>query len=531
MAVIYRKYRPQKFDEVSGQENIIKILKGSMKRNKIGHAFLFSGPRGVGKTTIARILSKAINCEKLSKDFEPCGKCSACVEINENKSLDFTEIDAASNRGIDEIRQLREAVNFSPSKNKYRVYILDEAHMLTKEAFNALLKTLEEPPEHAVFILATTEANKIPATVASRCQRFDFSRLTADEIIKRIDFLAKKEGILTEKSAVEAIAKNCEGCIRDAESVFEQVASLNNKKVLLSDIEEMLGVPDVALIRGFAKEIIEKDTMAAIQTVDKILCAGKDLFIVTASLISYLRNILIIKIDDSLEEIALKEYSSDEVAFMKELAQKISANDLISAIKILTEAHEKMKYSDFPQVCLEIAVAEITLKNIDSNQCLPNSKKDVMTKDSNEDNAEKEALLKSEIASEGEKDILKLAQEQWSEILSQVKTKNQSVYAFLKTCSPACILKNNLHVATNYQFYKERLNVTQSRIVIEKALNDVLRNNLGFRCMMEKELKEMGVEVLEVRVQKQEAREKGGEDLLSEALKMFGGQETAEETA
>lgn len=531
--VIYRKYRPQRFEDVTGQENIIKILKGALKRNNIGHAYLFSGPRGTGKTTIARIFSKTINCEKPDRDFEPCGKCGACMEIAAGKSLDFVEIDAASNRGIDEIRQLRDGINFSPAKNKYRVFILDEAHMLTKEAFNALLKTLEEPPEHAIFILATTEINKIPATIISRCQKFDFGRLSIDKIARRLAFLSKEEGISAEKEALEIIARNCEGCLRDAESLLGQIASLNQGKVSLLDAQELLGLPDPEFIKDFSRKVLEKNAPEAMRLVDKILETGKDLFAVSSSLISYLRGVLMIKISPELEEIVLKNFTGDDLDFMKELARLSEIKDLIFAIKTLAENQEKIKRSEFPQISLEIAIAEITLGISSYDQLLPNMGKDDSIK--SEKGAKKEepaAPARAAQSSSGdESGILESAREKWEDILFQVKEKNTSVFAFLKTCAPACILNNNLHFATNYQFYKERLNTTQSRMIIESVLKDVLHleKSVGFKCLMEEELKEMGVEVKSLKIESKKSKTESGsvvgkqDDLIAEALKMFGG--------
>jgi DNA polymerase-3 subunit gamma/tau len=224
--VLYRKYRPQVFADVVGQEHIVQTLTNAVSSGIISHAYLFSGPRGSGKTTVARLLAKSLNCQNRKEgEFEPCNKCSSCLEIMENRSLDLLEIDAASHRGIDEMRELRDGIKFAPAKSKYKIFIIDESHQLTKEAANALLKTLEEPPSHAIFILATTEIHKMIPTIISRCQRFDFRRLTLPEIVKKLEFVAKKEGVKTDKAALELIALSAAGSIRDAESILGQVLS------------------------------------------------------------------------------------------------------------------------------------------------------------------------------------------------------------------------------------------------------------------------------------------------------------------
>jgi len=366
--VLYRKYRPQTFKEIIGQEHIVKIISNAILNNMVSHAYLFSGPRGSGKTTIARILAKAVNCrERKSDEFEPCNKCSSCVEIIENRSLDVIEIDAASNRGIDEIRELRDGIKFSPVKEKYKVFIIDESHQLTKEAFNALLKILEEPPSHVIFILATTEIHKMIPTIVSRCQRFDFKKLTVSEIIKRLKFICQKENVNIDNSVFEMIALNSGGSIRDAESLLDQVLTFSigfnkDKIIKASDIKELFGIVDINFISSFVDFLIDKKTSEAINVINEIFERGYDISEFLKSLINYLRNIMIMKINPNIINHVIIGFTKEEQEKIRSQSEKIKSEELQSFLNIFIETENKMKYSSISQLPLELAVIDITLK-------------------------------------------------------------------------------------------------------------------------------------------------------------------------
>jgi DNA polymerase-3 subunit gamma/tau len=359
--VFYRKYRPQKFSEFIGQEHVVRTLTNAISQEMISHAYLFSGPRGSGKTTLARIFAKAINCQNRKKgEFEPCNQCSSCLEITEGRSMDLIEIDAASHRGIDEVRELRDGIVFVPTKSKYKVYIIDEAHQITKDAANALLKTLEEPPPFAVFILATTEVHKMIPTILSRCQRFDFKKLTIKEILKKLEFICQKEKIDIEKPALELIALNSDGSMRDAEGILDQVFTLfGKKKIELSDVKGILGMVEVKSVSDLIDFLLKKDSKGAIEFLNQLLEKGIDLEEFSKVLINYLRQILILKIMGTENNPFLAGFSQEEIQKMKEQSEKISQDQLNKLLQVFLEAQNKIKFSPIPQLPLELAIVEM----------------------------------------------------------------------------------------------------------------------------------------------------------------------------
>ena len=365
---LYRKYRPKVFKEIIGQEHIVRTLTNAISSGIISHAYLFSGPYGTGKTTIARLLAKALNCQN-RENYEPCNKCSSCLEINQGRSIDLIEIDAASHRGIDEIRELREGIRFVPTKSKYKVFIIDEASQLTKEAANALLKILEEPPAHAIFILATTEAHKMISTIISRCQRFDFWKLTLAQIIKRLEIISQKEKIKIEKQALEIIALNSKGSIRDAEGLLDRSLAMagllkKSQEIKTEDIKQFLGIIDVRLIAQMIDFILERKTTEAINFLNEIIKKGNDLQQFSKSLINYLRQCLIFKIVglQSKENQIITGLTKEEFEKLQIQANAFEEKELNYILNLFLEAENRMKYSSIPQLPLELAIIEITQK-------------------------------------------------------------------------------------------------------------------------------------------------------------------------
>lgn len=361
--VLYRKYRPQAFSEVIGQEHVVKTLTNAIAGKLISHAYLFSGSRGSGKTTIARLLAKAINCEnRKDGEFESCQKCLSCLEIKEGRSMDLIEIDAASHTGVDEIRELTEGIKFVPTRAKYKVFILDEAHQLSKGATSALLKTLEEPPSHAIFILATTELHKILPTIVSRCQHFDFRKLTLPEIVKELEIVSGKEKVKIEKAALELIAINSGGSLRDALSLMDQVLTFNvtGKEITAKEIKNLLGLVETALVGQFCEFLFLKKAKETIDFLNEIADKGQDLQEFAKSLINYLRQGLILKIMGGIDSSnpIIAGLTKEEMLKLQNQTVNMKEEELQKTIELFLDAENKMRYSFIPQLPLELAIVQ-----------------------------------------------------------------------------------------------------------------------------------------------------------------------------
>lgn len=362
---IYRKYRPTSFKDLFGQDMVAHILREAAKQDKLAHAYLFAGPRGTGKTTTSRIIAKIANCLTRASDAsfrargEPCNECRACQEIDEGHSMDVIEIDAASNRGIDEIRALKENIRAFPVSSRYKVFIVDEAHQLTKDAANALLKTLEEPPEHVIFILATTEADKIPATILSRTQQFYFKHAPLEMIVKKLAHIAKQEHIKISADAIELVASSAEGSFRDAESLLDQLVAFGDKDITVEEVEGMVGKVGFAKLSGFAELLLAKDAKGALQSLSEIEDGGYNLPQFTKDLIQYLRRAMVLKYNPDMKDMFRAEVMGEHLTKLEAHA-KLFLDSHIELLKRLIAAYGQMRYSQFPIIPLEVAIVEGT---------------------------------------------------------------------------------------------------------------------------------------------------------------------------
>ena len=354
---LYRKFRPMTFSEMVGQEHITRTLRNQIVAGRVGHAYLFNGGRGTGKTSAAKILARAINCLN-PKDGEPCNECEICKGAISGSLTDIVEMDAASNNSVEDIRNIREEVNFLPTKAKYRVYIIDEVHMLSTGAFNALLKTLEEPPEHVKFILATTEPQKLPATILSRCQRFDFKRISNEDIIKRLEIVAKESNIEITQSALNIIAVLSEGAMRDALSILERCVQDGENKIDEDKIKDLVGIPKITIVNGITNAIIEYNVDEALNNIDEVLNEGKDITNLIWEIIKYVKDILVYKSSKKLEL-----YTKEELEQIKNISEKVSKERLISLVYQLSELESNIKWSTQKNIMFQAGIINLCNEN------------------------------------------------------------------------------------------------------------------------------------------------------------------------
>ncbi len=519
--VFARKYRPQNFDEIVGQEHITTTLKNAILQNRIAHAYLFAGPRGIGKTSTARIFSKALNCEK-GPATTPCNKCDTCKEISSGTSLDVLEIDGASNRGIEEIRNLRENVKFSPSRGKFKIYIIDEVHMLTTEAFNALLKTLEEPPPHVKFIFATTQPHKILPTILSRCQRFNFKRVSATDLVQVLKGIAGKEKIEAEEDALYAIAYASEGGLRDAESILDQLSSFSHGKVTSEDVHSVLGMVGQEVYFDIAQKIIDKDIAGCLNLIDELEKNGKDISQFILGLINHFRNLLVAKFGKDVA--SLLEMSGESINNLVQISKSVSQEDLLYISNVLINTHDIIRRTNSPRIPLEMSLVRLSrrvnmasidevlnkLSGIESrlgnssqaiagqkcpahsdvceeprsnsvakNQVKPTKVGNYKIIEIPEHELRKPATSSHNTAGDDEK-TLEYIKGIWEAVLSKVREKKMSTATYLSEGEPVSIKANQLTIGIPAQFilHKEVLEDTGNRQLIEAVLNDLSGGNI-----------------------------------------------------
>jgi DNA polymerase-3 subunit gamma/tau len=522
MSSIYQKYRPQTFEELVDQDHIKITLENEIKTDQISHAYLFSGPRGVGKTTCARLLAKIVNCQNKKKgDAKPCNKCAACKEISKGKSLDVMEIDAASQTGVDNVREnIIENSRFVPHYSKYKIFIIDEAHMLSISAFNALLKILEEPPAHIIFILATTEIHKIPETIISRCQQFNFKKINFLEIEKRLNKICLCEKIKVDPQILKNIAHQSQGYLRDAESLLGQILVLGEKKISLKLAELILPFSNFNLILELLDYLFKKNKKSALILINNLVEKGIDLKYFINDCIEIARKILLIKIDVSLNEFSQEMDKKIEKKIL-ELAKEIKTEKLSQIIEIFIKAQKELGETDIIQLPLEIAVLKIigNTKTIEKSKIIENTKTIEKSKIIENTKTIEKSQFSTPPANLLDADADKLStsasnvkfnsqttnyqltleeiKEKWAEILEEIKKYNHSIFTFLRTAELISLGKNVFTIGFKYKFYQERINDRKNKEIIENVLENILKQKIILKIEIISEEKNSSKEIEE----------------------------------
>jgi DNA polymerase III subunit gamma/tau len=549
---LYRVWRPQSFEDVVGQEHITKTLQNALLKNKVSHAYLFSGPRGTGKTSAAKIIAKAVNC-KLAPTAEPCNECEACVGITNGSISDVIEIDAASNNGVDEIRDIRDNVKFAPSVVNYKVYIVDEVHMLSTSAFNALLKTLEEPPAHVIFILATTEPHKIPLTIISRCQRFDFKRITSDAIVARMQKITNAQELNVEESALKIIARKADGGMRDALSLLDQAVSYSEDIVSDEAALAVTGAVSQTILENITKSLIENDAASALTHVDAMISEGKDPVRFIEDLIYYFRDILLYKTAPSFQD-GLERASVDE-AFIS-LSNEIEGSWLYKAIDELNKHQQQMRYTNHTKIYLELAVVTICSGQVQTSatQSNPQEIQELMkkvealeaeliniknTKVVQEEEKPKQQPKERRVSSGGKKvqvsrtkinsvlqaatkQDLQLLQSQWGEILERINNEQVSSHAWVKEGKPVLCSDSTFVIAFPHSIHAEMSAKENVKMLTEKATANVIGKHLEMISILEEDWNSIKDEFIRMQGNDGTKKEAESDPLIDEATKLFG---------
>lgn len=510
---LYREWRPRKFSDVVGQKHITTTLRNQIKNNRIAHAYLLCGTRGTGKTSTAKILAKAVNCLNVI-DGEPCNECEVCKKINAGLAIDFVELDAASYRGIDKIRDIIDEVQYPPRELKYKVYIIDEVHMLTKEAVNAFLKTLEEPPSNVIFILATTDPQMLPITILSRCQRFDFTRIKSEDIFERLRKIVKEQGVFADDKSLSLVSRMSDGAMRDALSILDQAISMGGGKVGYDEVVNMLGLVTNENLIKLTDALIDKSIESSMKIVDDIVFSGKDVYNFIKDLIGHMRNLMMVKISQNPEEIL--DMSLENIEALKTQAQKIRIEELMRNIRILQETEEQSKWSKQSRIYLELAIIKLCKIEYDTSkevllarlnkleESIRNGQISVITENV-QPKVQKRAELPKEqksrpIAEETTGDVreehnpnssltLAYVKKNWKDILDMFKARRHMViYASLITAELVGCREGIIEIKFEelYSFNKKRLEQEDYRKVIEEVFSQALKEKVRIKYIVDR---------------------------------------------
>jgi DNA polymerase-3 subunit gamma/tau len=503
---LYRKWRPRTFDEVVGQEHIVRTLRNALTSGRIHHAYLFTGPRGTGKTTTARLLAKAVNCQA-PEDQRPCNECTICQAVNEGRLLDLIEIDAASNTGVDDVRELRERVGFRPNEARYKVYVIDEVHMLSNAAFNALLKTLEEPPPHAIFVLATTEPHKIPATVLSRCQRFDFRRIPVSEMVARLEWMIEQEHITADREALTLVARQATGSMRDAESLLDQLASYDAEGVTVAEVRAALGTGASETVIEVTDALAKGDAAQGLTAINTAVDEGADPRQFARQMVEHLRALLLLRLESGL----VPAHISDDLRpKLEEQAAAFSPRALARAVRLFNRAAAEAKHGWQPQLPLEMALVEAALTSesenpaprVQSSPTNPRSRPRRSTPApakrepvSGQAASPPPARSSKAAVREPQASYSDLApvdgsltpetlQGRWSEFLNALRPRNLSLEALVRASEPVAVEGDVVVLAFAHGFHRGKVEEDQNRQVVEEVLSDLMGQRYRVRCVM-----------------------------------------------
>lgn len=487
---LYSKWRPRRWDSVIGQDHIVQTLRNAVTSNRIVHAYLFAGPRGTGKTTTARLLAKAVNCLDDDLSERPCDKCEHCLALSSGRFLDLIEIDAASNTSVDDVRDLREKINFSPNLGKYKVYVIDEVHMLSNAAFNALLKTLEEPPAHAILILATTEIHKIPATVLSRCQRHEFRRIPVADIIENLEELAENEQIKISKETLDLIARQSTGSLRDAISLLDQLSS-TGKTIDLQLAQDILGTATSQTVINVVESLLACDPGAGLEHIHKALDSGSDARQFTRQIVDYLRNILLIQIGETNPS----NENPEAAANLKEHAKKISTPDLIRVIRLFNQAANDSRTTWQPGLPLEVAFIEACQTQEESNPQPTETNPSVSNRQTPKADKERlsakapsrvvrEVNMPLEGSSPGDDQKSSKLNQNWPQVLALVRKEHPNLYGLLNSCQSRHLAGRVLMLGFASDILKNQMAKRENAEIVRQVVSQVLETEIDVRCVI-----------------------------------------------